>query len=276
MKRLIIAMAAFAACSGWASAHSAGRLAEVSIIDRDSGVPLQTYYHHGEYWVAGQPGARYAISVRNRLGERLLAVTSVDGINVVTGQTAGWDQSGYVFAPGEDYQITGWRKSEAEVADFAFATPPASYAGRTGRPQNLGVIGLALFRERTVAYLPPPYSPPIARNEAAERASPAASSGATADAQVSSRAIEPAPPPSFGALPPALGTAHGEREYSYASRTSFIRRQPRPDEIVRIRYDSMEHLVALGIVRPPRQPFTQPEPFPGSGGYGYVPDPPGY
>jgi len=290
MKRLIVGMAAVAACSGWASAHSAGRLAEVAIVDRDSGVRLQAYYHRGEYWVAGEPGARYAILITNRLGERLLAVTSVDGINVVTGQTAGWDQSGYVFDPGEQYQITGWRKSEAEVAAFAFTTPPASYAERTGRPQNLGVIGLALFREQPVAYVPPPRSPPIARNESREReatpmgsaaakaqasSAPAegmAAEGSAADAQVTNRPFQPAQ----SALPPALGTAHGEREYSYASHTTFVRRQSHPDEIVRIRYDSMEHLIALGIVRPPRQPFTHPDPFPGSGAYGYVPDPPGF
>src|SRR5580692_4547830 len=82
-----------------------GGLAEVAIIDRDSGTVLSPHFYHGEYWVAGRPGARYAIEIRNRLGERLLAVTSVDGVNVVSGATAGWDQTGYVFGPGELSQI---------------------------------------------------------------------------------------------------------------------------------------------------------------------------
>src|SRR5258706_3232121 len=121
-------------------------LADVSIIDRDSGVVLDTHYYHGEYWVAGRPGGRYAIEIHNHLGERLLAVTSVDGVNVVSGETAAWDQGGYVFGPGDRYQITGWRKSDAEVAAFTFTDPPNSYASRTGRPANVGVIGGAGVR----------------------------------------------------------------------------------------------------------------------------------
>jgi hypothetical protein len=123
-------------------------LADVSIIDRDSGVVLDTHYYHGDYWVAGRPGGRYAIEIHNQLGERLLAVTSVDGVNVVSGETAAWDQGGYVFDPGDRYQITGWRKSDAEVAAFTFTDLANSYAARTGRPANIGVIGVAVFRER--------------------------------------------------------------------------------------------------------------------------------
>jgi len=77
MKHLIIA--ACLSAVGWLAtpAHAAGHLADVAIIDRDTGQRLETTDRHGEYWVAGEPGARYAISLRNRLGERLLAVTSV-------------------------------------------------------------------------------------------------------------------------------------------------------------------------------------------------------
>src|SRR5271168_5606069 len=128
-------------------AHTVGGIAEVSIIDRESGAVLSPYYYRGEYWVAGRPGARYSIEIRNRLGERMLAVTSVDGVNVISGATAAWDQTGYVFNPGERYQITGWRKSDAEVAAFTFTDSSNSYAERTGRPANVGVIGVAIFRE---------------------------------------------------------------------------------------------------------------------------------
>ena len=129
-------------------AQALGGLAGVTIVDRDSGSVLKPYFYRGEYWVAGRPGARYAIEIRNRLGERLLAVASVDGINVVSGATAAWDQAGYVFGPGERYQITGWRKSDADVATFTFTDSSSSYAQRTGRPANVGVIGVAIFRER--------------------------------------------------------------------------------------------------------------------------------
>src|SRR5258708_9213001 len=147
MKRLMyfaISMVAASACE----AQAARGLADVSIIDRDSGVVLDAHYHHGEYWVAGRPGGGYAIEIHNHLGERLRAVTSVDGVNVVSGEPAAWDQGGYVFSPGDRYQIRGWRKSDAEVAAFTFTDLANSYAARTGRPANVGVIGVAVFRER--------------------------------------------------------------------------------------------------------------------------------
>ena len=98
----------------------AGWLADVQIIDRDTGNVLPMYRSRGEYWVAGRPGARYSIMIQNHRGERLLAVTAVDGINVISGETGAWGQSGYVFSPGESYEITGWRKSNAEIAAFNF------------------------------------------------------------------------------------------------------------------------------------------------------------
>ena len=230
-------------------------LAEVSIIDRDRGVALTTYCHRGEYWVAGTPGARYAIEIRNRLGERLLAVTSVDGINVISGASAGWDQAGYVFRAGDHYQLTGWRKSDAEVAAFTFADWSNSYAVRTGRPANVGIIGVALFRERRAE--PRYYSPqrPAARSAESAARAPAAA--------------EAAP------VAPTLGTAHGEREYSYVSQTDFLRAQPQPNEVIRIHYDSLDALVARGIAPRPRPEPASAEPFPATPDERYTPDPPG-
>ena len=133
-----------------APAFAVGRLAEVSVIDRDTGQTLPTHFHRGEYWVAGRPGAHYAIQIQSRDQRRLLAVTSVDGVNVVTGETAAVDQSGYVFDAWSGYDIAGWRKSDSEIAAFTFTSIPKSYAARTGRPENVGVIGVALFRERSL------------------------------------------------------------------------------------------------------------------------------
>ncbi len=115
-------------------AQAIGRLADITIVDRETGATLPVHYAKGEYWVAGRPGARYAVTVHNRLGERVLAVPSVDGVNVLSGETAAWDQRGYVFPPYERYQITGWRKSSSEIAAFEFSSAGNSYAGRTGRP----------------------------------------------------------------------------------------------------------------------------------------------
>jgi hypothetical protein len=244
------------------SAHAAGRLAEVLVIDRDSGTPLRTYYHRGEYWVAGNPGGRYAIEIRNTLHERILAVASVDGINVLTGDTARWDQSGYVLHGEEAYEITGWRKSQAEVAAFEFTTVPNSYAAQTGRSANVGVIGVAVFRERVPGLIAPaapsataPPPPPVRE-----------SSGESA--QRSDAVVQPAPRA-------GLGTGHGAREPSYVEFTDFTRTTSQPNEIVRIRYDSRQNLLALGVIPRAAPGAGDPNPFPGSSLVHFVADPPG-
>ncbi|NJS37461.1 MAG: hypothetical protein HC765_15395, partial [Brachymonas sp.] len=139
-------------------ANAVGRVADVQILDRHTGLPLPVHYHRGEYWIAGQPGAKYAIQIRNSRGPRMLAVTSVDGLNVLSGDTADFSQSGYVFESGQRYGIEGWRKSDSQVAAFVFTANGDSYAERIGKPRDMGVIGVALFRERPPVAL---YSPPV-------------------------------------------------------------------------------------------------------------------
>jgi hypothetical protein len=254
MKRVSLALFLLGAS---ASALATGRLADVSIVDRATGATLTAHYHRGEYWVAGRPGARYAVRIASRSGERLLAVTAVDGVNAISGDTAAYGQTGYVFSPWQAYDIAGWRKSDDEVAAFVFTAAPTSYAARTGRPFNIGVIGVALFRER----LPEPL--PLRADSAAAPAMPAPSGSA--------RLSESMSEPRAAAK---LGTGHGEREYSSVQRTDFERRSSQPDEIIRIRYDSHDNLVAMGIIRsrPPRD--RVPEAFPDSPLARYVPDPP--
>jgi hypothetical protein len=266
----ILNMLMLLALTAGCNAQAIGNIAEISIIDRENGAALTPYYYRGEYWVAGRPGARYAIEIHNRLGERLLAVTSVDGVNVLSGANAGWDQGGYVFSPGERYQITGWRKTDAEVAAFTFTESPNSYAERTGRPANVGIIGVAVFRERQAqpAYTPRPYPAPVARAAAPEAL-------AQADASASMQSPSSTPMVRAPRYESKLGTGHGEREYSYVSSTDFLRIQDRPNEVIRIRYDSMDNLVAMGIVRRPRPAWPTLDPFPASPGQAYVPDPPG-
>jgi hypothetical protein len=230
--------------------------------------------------VAGAPGAHYAILIRNHLGERLLAVTSVDGINVISGQSAKVQQSGYVLDAWESYQVTGWRKSDYQVAAFNFTVAPQSYASRTDRPENIGVIGIALFREQPaetslaeqpahIANREPDSAPPSAAENArraAEAPAPSALESKPADAAANAIASSP--------VAPALGTGHGEREYSYVAHTRFMRLHEQPDETVRIRYDSFEHLVAMGIIRTHPYRGWEPNPFPGADPRSYVPDPP--
>jgi hypothetical protein len=218
-----------------AMALAHGGLAELSVFDRTEGRRLQVHWHEGRAYVAGKPGNEYQISLRNRLREELLAVVSVDGVNVITGQTADPSQSGYVLSPLGGLDIQGWRRSLSQTAAFYFTSLPDAYAARTGRPENVGVIGVALFRKR----LTPPPAPiggaePLSRDRA--------------EAQI--------------------GTGHGRHETSHAYQVAFERATTTPAELVTLYYDSRANLVAKGIIRDPVAPH--PRPFPG-----FVPDPQG-
>ncbi len=266
-------------------ARAAGTLADVQIVDRDSGSVLPMYRSHGEYWVAGRPGARYSIMIQNHRGERLLAVTAVDGINVISGETGAWSQSGYVFNPGESYEIAGWRKSNAEIAAFNFTAASDSYADRTGRPANVGVIGVALFLERPA--LVPRHESLDRRYEesgyaqnrleggldsAARVAAPPSPAAAASAPRLAE--VKPSEVSAYTAPAQKLGTGHGARETSYVQDTTFDRLSSTPNELIKIRYDSYENLLAMGVVRT-RPAWQRLNPFPDSPIQRYVPDPPG-
>jgi hypothetical protein len=202
MKPVRLLLAAVLLLAGHAFAH--GGLVDVSVYDRTDGRQLPVYWHEGRAYVVGKPGNEYQIGLRNGLREEVLAVVSVDGVNVITGQTADPSQSGYVLSPSGRLDIQGWRRSLSQTAAFYFTSLGDSYAARTGRPDHVGVIGIALFRKR----LPQPPAPigeagPLPRDRAAEA---------------------------------QIGTGHGRHETSYAYQVGFERATITPAEVITLYY----------------------------------------
>lgn len=261
LRRLIFAGALMASA---APALAVGNLADVTVYDRASGRLLPTYFSEGRWYVAGKPGNEYEIRIRNQAGRDLLAVTSVDGVNVVTGETASPAQSGYVLAPGDRLPIKGWRKDMSKVAAFYFTRLDDSYAARTGRPDNVGVIGVAVFKRKV--------EPPVVFEEERQRRE-APMAGAAKDSAASNADAAPAPaqPAARAQSVPAeksLGTGHGRIQTSQVRYTSFERESESPNEVIAIWYDSHANLVARGVIPAPLS--RDPQPFPAS----FVPDPP--
>lgn len=223
---------------------SAGRLAEVELVDGLSGRVLPVYQHSGRHYVAGVPGREYSIRIRNRAHTDLLAVVSVDGINAVTGETAAVDQGGYILGRRQRFDIKGWRKSLEQVASFYFSSLDDSYAARTRRPDNVGVIGVALFKRKVELPLLDGFGAPAEPSAPRSRKSEEASEDAG-----------------------RLGTGHGRRLNSAVRYGEFERASEVPNEIVTIYYDSRANLIARGII-PGHRPG--PDPFPN----GFVADPP--
>jgi len=235
----LAALALFAAAG---CAHALGGMADLEVRDGASGRILPVYWHEGRAYVAGQPGSEYRLVLRNRRGGDLLAVVSVDGVNVLTGETASAGQGGYVLSGPRGMEIAGWRKSLDQVAAFYFTPLGDSYAARTGRPANVGVIGVALFERAR---------PPRAALEDA-----AAGLRAKAQSSNEARAAPSAP----------LGTGHGRREDSPVRYVDFERATSSAAETITLYYDSYPNLVALGVIAAPHD--RRPDPFPG-----FVPDP---
>lgn len=247
MKTALMNLAALALVAA-GNALAAGSLVDVTVYDRAEGQTLPVHYHRGRYYVAGRPGNEYQVVIRNRSGEDVLAVLSVDGVNAVTGETASTRQSGYVIGPWGAVEVKGWRKSLERTAAFYFTALPDSYAARTGRPEDVGVIGVAVFRRKPA---PPPEQ--LSRDWSQRGSAEASASAAAPRAKVEEK----------------LGTGHGRNEHSPARYVDFERESSTPNETVVLYYDSRPNLVARGVIREPR-PLRDPRPFPA----GFVPDPP--
>lgn len=273
------ALAAFLAALALPAA-AIGHRADVAIYDRSTGTELPVHWHEGRAYVVGRPGNEYQVRVRNRGGKDVLAVVSVDGLNVMDGKTASPSQGGYVLSPWERMDIRGWRKSLDEIAAFYFTSLGDSYAGRTGRPRNVGVIGVALFDRKPVYYEEPPRPHPgwpgSERREAPQSApeitSKAEEAGASADmARQRHAPVAPATPaasPRPQASAP-LGTGHGRRESSRVRWVDFERASDIPAETITIYYDSYRNLVAQGVLQPKYAHRLDPDPFP----HAFTPDP---
>jgi hypothetical protein len=266
LRSLFAFTAVFAAV---ASAH-AGALADLEVYDRTAGRTLPIYEHEGRLYVAGEPKHQYELRIRNSSAGRLLAVTSVDGVNVISGETAAQQQSGYVLGSWDSVRVEGWRKNLDEVATFYFTRLADSYAARTGRPNDVGVIGVALFREHRPHYRPccGPWREDRAQDRAAApSAAPESSAREADDAELQSEASGVRQRRSES----KLGTGHGHREASPAQYVDFKRASSTPDETIVIYYDSRKNLVAQGVLPQPHRWYAdrRPDPFPN----GFVPDP---
>ena len=267
MKKALIAAALWLGIAG--PALAVGGIADITIYDRAENRTLPVYYHAGRYFVAGKPGNEYQVNIRNNQPGDILSVISVDGVNAVSGETANWGQTGYILSPNTSFAVKGWRKSLQRVAAFFFTELDNSYAARTGRPDNVGVIGVAVFRRKVEPAVG------VLRDFESRRQAPGASEPSRESQDAANEAgnrVDAAPPraPSIAPQPAqkSLGTGHGQSETSIVRHANFERASSTPDEVISIYYDSHRNLVAQGVIRDQTR-IARPQPFPNQ----FVPDP---
>jgi len=204
-----------------------------------NGRPLPTVNHAGKtYLPVPELGIEYQIRVWNHGPRRVVAIVSVDGLSVINGQPASEDHPGYIVAPYSHVVIKGWRRSLEQVAAFRFVDRDDSYASLTGKPHNIGVIGLVAFEERVLHPLPQ-----LERKDAG----PAAKGART---EVGS-----------------IGTEFGRDLDSRAYYVPFLRSGNK--QAITLYYDTSAAPRALGVRLDPPLPV----PFPGD--FKFTPPPPG-
>lgn len=121
----------------------------VQIID-EVGRPLAGLTQGSRTFVVGRSGDRYSIRVSNHSSERFEVLATVDGLDVIDGRPGSMSKRGYLVDAHQALDIDGFRRSSDAVAAFRFGSVRDSYAARTGSDRNVGVIGIAIFRERNL------------------------------------------------------------------------------------------------------------------------------
>ena len=121
-----------------------------------NGSRCKQFSHNGKLFVEAKKGSEYSIEIKNNTWQRILAVCSVDGLDVLNGQPATENGNGYVINGNNSLKIDGFRVSNEKVAKFLFDYKGKSYATskEDGSEKNVGVIGIRLFNEK-IKPLPP-------------------------------------------------------------------------------------------------------------------------
>lgn len=117
-----------------------------------NGNNCKQYNHDGKIFIEAKNGSEYEIKISNHAWSRILAISAVDGLNVLTGETASEEDSGYVINGYDSMKIKGFRYSDDKVGAFKFTSKNKSYTESKGEGHNVGVIGVRLFGEKYTNY----------------------------------------------------------------------------------------------------------------------------
>ncbi len=265
-----------------------------------NGSVLRQIDFNGESFIEAPPSGEYSIRVLNDFHRRRMIVLSVDGINVINGENAGYEGQGYVFNPWQTADIPGFRRGADEVAAFTFKSDSESYAAQTGRgTSNVGVIGIAVFDEKVMRLSPPVGSlkRAIGRNTKSAPSEWETKITSTSDSGDNSFLYSESAvgPVNYSAectvtsdtnfvycnsvggtqhnpILRSVGTAYGEIKTFHTTDTDFTKASDKPNLVRTYRYGTTSQLKSWGV--PIEAPVSKPNAFPAS--RPSVPAPPGW
>ena len=116
-----------------------------------NGRPTREYSHKGNSFIEARHGTNYSVKIKNDNGWRVMAVISVDGLDVITGKPAEKSNKGYIVDSYKSIEIKGYRVTDDSSAAFVFTNKDDKsvyVAQQKGDKRNSGVIGVRVFREK--------------------------------------------------------------------------------------------------------------------------------
>lgn len=223
------------------------------------GRAVREYSHSdGKIYIEGRRGSNFTLRISNNGSKKILAIPTVDGLSVMDGKQGSFDSSGYVLNPFSYVDIPGWRLNNSEIAKFFFSASQDAYAAKMDVPNNIGVIGCAIFEERQPAYTvtPRPFPTPMPR--------PKPYWWGDHDVLYSN---DEGTPKTLGAVRTRgnLGTGFGERAEHRVINVQFEKATPTPICVLEIHYDERSGLDAKGIDLRGIPEVGHPNPFPAEG-----------
>lgn len=136
-----------------------------------NGKNLREYYHQNRFYVEAREGSEYTLKLKNHSHKKLLAIVSIDGVDVIKSKAAIDAESGYIVQPYSTLNINGYRLNNDAVAAFKFDDGKKSYAtevekefdakdiekvrkGKSAPSKNNGVIGVRIYEEKESTFIP--------------------------------------------------------------------------------------------------------------------------
>ena len=106
--------------------------------------------HVERNYVIAKDNETYRIRVSNRSARRVGLVIAIDGRNIISGKKSFLKshERMYILEPYQTQEIEGWRTGRNRTNRFYFTNIDNSYAADFGDYTAMGVVALAVFKER--------------------------------------------------------------------------------------------------------------------------------
>lgn len=113
-----------------------------------NGRKVREYSHNGKLFIESKNKTEFEIELKNHKPHRVMAIVSVDGLDVIGGKPATNESSGYIIPANDSVRIKGFRKDNETVGSFKFTSRDNAYSESQGQGGNQGVISVRFFDEK--------------------------------------------------------------------------------------------------------------------------------